>query len=760
MSASYHRGFSPLLTRAVGHVVCQLRERTRWLIHGDDARQELPYRVERLESRTLLSDASTFPGLANSNPIDAAPILTGIANLRTALTHLNGAGSFATSMDLIGGKLGVKADPKSVLNAKILTLTEGYLTGATSPTLQGWATYLEDQSGGAVSLSSFPDVPVGTNDLAFTVHMSKTVDLAARTFNLKSLLQAGGMDTLGYDLSSIPSLTTSVQGDIEVDLTLGYNSSGGSGFYITPGAMTVATGFAASAPVSLNVGMFSFVTGALSAAGPKFTVAWNDPNHNGRIASTELAAAGAGMFGVTTDTSAVSVTIPLELSADTLALNSHIDLVTTAANAFSSPSFVISTASIADLIKTSSLTPLSLASGLSRLSQAFKGMQNLPMMQSSLPLVSNKKVADVLDFAGAIADGMNKTLVSTDSEGAVTVLFSNFDDLLAKLHSYCSNVNYDAATRELSFTVDYTYSFTALDLPLNFNVDLSPFSLSTTSHLQAGGSVDMSFTFGVQIAPDEQLQTIAEADNAPTADPNATIKNGRLGSDVQFEVYLDGWQHYTVPLTAASTSANNNLLDLAASLNAALAGAGLGGKVEAFLMDPITLGGEVNAGNFNTAGYDQTGRIGFRTVTPGQYFAIRVVSNAGAESQLGFLASQHATPVAALFFIDNAHLGGNVDLTASGIAADASIGIVSVGVSNGVANITGSASADVVNPENSSHRITLPDLQRLGNHWKDMIALNLAGSGAVLFDQFNVMGISGASLGANPWLKITIPDIA
>jgi hypothetical protein len=753
---------SPAIARAINSVIQKLIAPIRRFnaVEIRPTRQRRQW-IETLESRRLLS-GSSFPGLSNNNPVAGGPILVGLANAQTALTHLDTAGSLNTQMDLIGGKLGTKLDPASILDTDIFALSQSYFNSANSPTLQGWANYLQNNSNGDVTITSFPDVSNSATNLSFSVHLSKTVNVADWTINLPALLQADGVDTLGYSLSNVPTLASHVNADVEADLTLGYDSSnGGAGFYVTPGTMTIATQLSSPAAATVGLGMFSFVTGTLAGSAPTFTVNWADANStNNQITSAELAADGASMFGATTNTSAVSLDLPLELSANALAAGSHIDLDLTSADAFNGAVFSIPSSSVGELIDTTSLTPSALATGLAQLAQAFNGAQNLPMLQQSLPLVSNETVGDVLNFANAISDGLNQSLLSVNSQGQATALFSGFDDLLSRLNGYCSAVSYDATTNVMSFTVNYAYDSATQNLPLEFSsVSTSPFSISTTSTVAANGSVNIAFTLGVQLAPSQQLATVASGSYVPTGDPTAAIQNGQLTSDVQFQIDLDGNTQYTVPVTASSTSSNNNLLDLVGTINTALANAGLGSDVQAYLFDPTTIGGDVTSSNWNTSGYNHTGLIGFRTITAGQYFAMSVAADSNAQSELGFAASQYATPTGAVFSLNNASLGGTVTLTGSNLTASASLGIVGFDLSDGTLNISGSGSSDIVDPDNSSHDIPLTTLISLSSDWDTLVSMNYAGSGSLVFSNLSLAGITGASLGSNPTLTITVPDI-
>lgn len=157
-------------------------------------------------------------------------------------------------------------------------------------------------------------------------------------------------------------------------------------------------------------------------------------------------------------------------------------------------------------------------------------------------------------------------------------------------------VEYDAAEDILTFTLDLSGTFGTLELPLDFNLDLSPLlALETDTLVELSASGGLTLTLGVFMG-DAPASTILEGSKllseigdgvdiqtnlAITAPNPVSSFIGRLSADARFALSIDGGAGVDVTVLRDSTESNTTLDDLVADVNTALATAGLAAQIEA-----------------------------------------------------------------------------------------------------------------------------------------------------------------------------------
>lgn len=166
---------------------------------------------------------------------------------------------------------------------------------------------------------------------------------------------------------------------------------------------------------------------------------------------------------------------------------------------------------------------------------------------------------------------------------------------------------YNAGESTLSFTIDISRTLFDAELPLNFNLDLSPIAdLSSDSALQVDANGNLALTVGIDLE-DPDPSTLLTVDT-PLSDLNGgdgiDIKTapsimgsdevvsvvdgdntyyGRFSSDAVFTVSINGGGTETVTITGTDTegtigidaSTNRTIIDLVVDVNKALRNAGL-----------------------------------------------------------------------------------------------------------------------------------------------------------------------------------------
>ncbi len=719
-------------------------------------------------SITALTEDALFGGDGLSG-LQKAAILAGIDEFRTLLGELSTTGAMAAAADILGGSLGGALDVATVLDNMVLTPSETYLNDTGSPTLQGWATHLRDANAvGGETIETplgeivIPELAPEDTNFYFTFSLHDTFDIADWSFDLGGMLGDMDFDDLGFGLD-VSDVAVDITALVDMDMTFGVDLDG-PGFYIQPGAFDIQLAFAGGGPVSLSLGMFELTTGTVTGTGPTWSVTITDPGTDpdtaGKITTDELD--DGGLFGVTVGDPSASVELPLSMATSGVEIAEDVTLAFASADVLDTASFALAASNIGEVVRAAALSPQSVVAGLAMLERVFAGMDNLPIMRIDVPF-TDAEVGDILDLGQAVTGGLNDLLVDDTDTDNPTARFATYDEMVAAFADTLDGVTYDAASRELRFGVDYTYDFTAFDEPLDFSLDLGPLEIATDADLSLGGSAELSFALGMLIAPERTLQVAAETNNPPTDQAGHAILDGQLGvgNDLVFDVYLDGWDHYEVTVAWEDTSTNSDLLDLVDDIDAALADAGLSGEVRALLTDLDNLGGEVTRDNYGTGGHDGSGIVGLETVTAGEYWALRVTTEAGAaQSLLGFGESATARPAMAEFFIDDTAVGVDVALTAADVDASASLGIAEISLVDGTASMAGSASGGLVHPDTGATRMTLTDILELGSRWSEMIQLDLTGSGEVRFEDIQLAGLSGAALGDDAAIEILVNDLS
>ena len=190
-------------------------------------------------------------------------------------------------------------------------------------------------------------------------------------------------------------------------------------------------------------------------------------------------------------------------------------------------------------------------------------------------------------------------------------------------------------------------------------------------------------TVGVNLAP--QVAVLTAANDAPA--------DGVLTSAATFALAVGSLAAANV--VVPPDPSNHSLDDLVADLNAAIAGL-------------PSIAGKVQAGR-------QGSRLTLSTTAQANSPILQLTANAAdpAVTQLGFATSQSASgDLTSQFFIQNASASGSVTLATSDLQIAARLGFLDVGVVNGTASATASASVALKDPVSGTPggRITLKQL--------------------------------------------------
>ena len=222
-------------------------------------------------------------------------------------------------------------------------------------------------------------------------------------------------------------------------------------------------------------------------------------------------------------------------------------------------------------------------------------------------------IGKALDDALAFADVISDTLLFDDLDdddattGVAKLLDANnvptyttTQELAAKLAQILgvpSNLFvYDAAADTLTFTLDLSQSFPALDLPIDFNFNLAPLlDVGSDSTIRFASNGGLTLKLGLYLGNEGGIEltnatSLASLNNGIEINRDLSIAGqnevktvfGRLDGDATVKLALNGGAEQTVTVAKSDTDGNNAIDDLVADLNTAInAVAVLTGKVVA-----------------------------------------------------------------------------------------------------------------------------------------------------------------------------------
>lgn len=383
--------------------------------------------------------------------------------------------------------------------------------------------------------------------------------------------------------------------------------AGSNDFYLGSGTQVVA-----GVDTATTLGGFDLQIGFLeisSESGSTFDLtaeaiaSLGDPDDDGKISYSELGSAGYVTGNLTTDT-AGSLNVLLDIDVQLMGVSSFDDAFTAL-----NPVIQLSgdpfdsvlqstgggdprTAPIVSLLNFDALTPFrnmtdeGFLNILRELESYFTSLENsLDLFGIDLPFVDGTSLLDTLDFSNAITaliddlyDSVEKTVngttgvVDVPTFVSVQELASDLDGLLAgSLADLLPS--YSADTLVLSF--DFAFAQQVLvDEGFNFNFDLGQVGDVTASGGFSGqADLGVDFTLGLDLSDPAEVavastQALFALYSNYTSSGNAV--SATVNNDLKLRLKVAGRDPIDVDLTAADTSDNITLDDLADDIQAAV----------------------------------------------------------------------------------------------------------------------------------------------------------------------------------------------
>ncbi|MBI2924677.1 MAG: carboxypeptidase regulatory-like domain-containing protein, partial [Verrucomicrobia bacterium] len=353
--------------------------------------------------------------------------------------------------------------------------------------------------------------------------------------------------------------------------------------------------------------------------------------------------------------------------------------------------------------------------------------------------------------------------------------FPTLQSLLAKLEELLGvdlGINYDEATKRLTFQVNFPYTFLEETTSFAYDTDIGLGDLADASfsgELAVTGSVTLDFTLGIDFSAGQAPKLVTSLVVPPPS-------SGRLTRASRFTINLNDGSRSTFTLPALDTSANSSLDELVSDLNLLLPGASFTVGANTSTLDDFVRftrsGNAITLVVLNEADADSDGVLdgsedtngdGVRQVWLDQInsIAIEAAANDPMVTEVGFTADAIARSVTKGVLLEGAQLSGSLTVEAEDLAAAARFAIFGIETSDIDATIDANVAFRLVNPAGGTHidlDDLLGDLANIGSYLDVNPTFN-----ASLDLQLNHIAVQpdifGSLLPANPQVRVFIPDI-
>jgi hypothetical protein len=701
-------------------------------------------RIESLETRCLLalSDVSI-------SPAQQAVLLDGLDGFVDWAEALERHGKVGTPLPVVGQPIGATADLSGTLQIALVDPINAYFAGDLTPTAGELVSVLAGLDGDAypglsiavdaMTVSGGRDDIAGDEELVFGLTLIATRSSATNpSLGLKGESLGLAFDTtfgyvsemtlpvsFGMDLSAglDPADAFFVRipdWDATVDAmpTFGSGSSMRTGFLdatLTGGSMslTAAIDLDIANPDSDSQGDLT-----LNELDPVNLATMISSNTSGS-ASGSVSFTGHSFAGFTpTGTATASFSTSDPFTPPDIAFNADFDQLRPFTN----------------------LTATSLLGVLNQLGVSLDNLGETAPFDEPLHIVEDTTFGDVLKLGRLLSDPTTG-LIELLSPGAdTTPSFMSAQSLATSLASVLGlsvaqiAPTYSSTTHEMTYHVELSRAFPAVLLDAGFDVDLgSVEDIATSSKVAAALTGDLSFTLGIDL---EEL----EARLIPSAAGPAT---GILTGDAAFSLSIAAANPIAVTVTAASTTTNTSLADLAADFNAALATAGISADVAAVV---------------------DSGKLVLKTVGDLPIESLKLTASAGNAilTELHFTSGQMAIDtIAHHVFVEDFTAEADVTLSAADIDATARFGYLNVGIDNGAASGSYSADFDLqdIATQTAGGRVFVPEILQAAAGDVTAIVDNLALAGSISATLPVTATILGSPVGGDPNVTMSWPNV-
>lgn len=628
---------------------------------------------ESLESRLLLS--------ADLAPAAQAALSSGLQELKAWSDTLVQYNDLAKALPVVNTTIGQALDLGNLIQSKIVTPAQTYLSGGGTKTTDGLVAALQ----GALGAGNITGDQFG-NEIRFDVNLDSNKVLNGVPFNI-------GATPSGLPITGDANAKINLGVGLDFNFSFGFDLSEGisqqEAFFVrVQNLKTTANVQQTGLNFGASVGFLQAqVQNGSVGMDAEIDVALNNPDHDaqGNVTMSE-------MLGTTLD-DLVTLTKPVanltaNLPVAAQALGSFAGgqaTVTVSGNPFSTPTVGVTGSLAADFENFGRISPDAVLKAFQQIGGWLDGLRQTTAFADGLPLTNNEQFSQVLDLAKAFSDGVTSQF--KDGQGNFT--FASAQQLSARLSALLGipesaiAANYNSGTNQLTYFLKLEKPLAGVSVPINFSLNLSPLSsIVTTSQIDISATGRVQFTLGFDLSPY----------SATYLGDKVLPANGQLSADAVFSVGLDGANPTQV--TVAHKTTNTTRTQLVNDINAAFTAAGLTGI---------------------TASVDGSGKLTLTHV--GTLLGARIdliapnPATNTAVTELGLKLSVSASDnLLTRAFLRDVRAGGTVNLSASDIDATANFGFFGVGINNGSATASGVLDVQVRNPSNTSGPILLSQL--------------------------------------------------
>ncbi len=483
---------------------------------------------------------------------------------KSVIDGVTASPEFQEPLPALNGKsLQDSVAPANAFQSDVIDPIHNYLQTGAEHTVDGLLGLLDSGLTSDVFDTSFRET--GTQ-LLFDINFTKNVTSADVPLDL-GLADSSLAGTI--DLS----VTADLVGQFNFDFTLGVDLSKldepGEAFFL------VVNNLSASARVDLYDADISFTLGFLDAGVENGVVlvdatlqaTLQDANLDGHLSLSELTDTPLSDLVGVAFTSSIDAELPVHASLggfSTSTVNPP-TIVISDSNLFDGTLPDVTLQNFDQIIDFSSFDADSILAMLRSLATRLTELGQSSVFNFEIPF-TDKRLGDAVDLGLDFVDQL-ETLTGDPSFTGAQSLATQLAMALG-VDPAVINPVFDANSRELTYTIDYTKLIDAA-VGFQFDASLGPIAnVEAAGNLTFGGSVDVDLTFGIDVSPiSAKISATADAPASGTFAGEAIFQL-QVGGDAPVEVRLFG-------------TGNASIEELVADINVALATAGLAAQVKA-----------------------------------------------------------------------------------------------------------------------------------------------------------------------------------
>ncbi len=488
-------------------------------------------KVEVLEDRTVPDGSLGNAALSAAQSQLFRDGLRGLADWTGSLAHFS---YLDQPVALVNQKIGPATALDGAIRQGLRDPVDAYFANDFTPATDEVVDVLRGLSGtiGDMTVTVDPEsVNGGLTEQGNEVRFSLAFRAARAT---EAPIDLGGnASTVG--LTTGPAARVGLNADLYFECTFGLDLTPGlapsQAFFIRPATLSAGVTVNAS---DLNFGVHvgfleaAVVHGAVSLAG-SVDVRFNNPDRDprGNITLSELQGTTLGQLVTLTPGGSLTASLPVHASLGSFTTTGAPTVTVTDADVFGgAPPAVSVNADFQELLDFRHVTPHNVLGLLDQFAAWAGEFRGASVFASGIPFAEGRTLGDLFDL-GAVVN--NRLIRPLGSESPGEPSFASAQELADRLATIfgldASDVaaNFDPATRNLTYHVRFSDDLPAVSAPVRFGFDLGALAgLSSSATVSLGASAGFEFTFGINLTPVAEGQTLADKFFIQDASVNGT----------------------------------------------------------------------------------------------------------------------------------------------------------------------------------------------------------------------------------------------